>query len=197
MVGPKPRTDAAVILEKQAAQAKSLADQAALASKLATEMDIVENTFGASAKTIEQYTAIMNGAKAANVEMIGQLHDLKDAQAIVAANKTPMHKAREELEQVDQLSGILGPEQYRKALLRLKKQVTPAALSGDREAKVALLGSQEWAKAFSRSSAGVAEMDEQQLDELRKGNDFQSDIRERLGKIVDRQPVPLQVPPGG
>lgn len=196
IAGPKPKTDQAAILEKQAAAAKSMQEQIALGDKLAAELDIIQNTFGGSAKTIEQYSAAMGGATAANVEMIGKLHDLKDAQAIVAANKTPMDRAREELEQLDSLKGTLGQGEYGRALRRLQKQLTPEALQGDREAGVAELGSQAWARAFNRSSA-VDDRSGDQLEETKKQTGVLDSIDDRLRELNDRKPAQLNVPPGG
>jgi hypothetical protein len=120
-----------------------------------------------------------------------------DKDAIWALNKamrTPAEIAEDELAKLDQLmsTGKMGSDTYQRALERLKRGFDKPTLKGAKEADVDIAGSQEWAKAFNRTSEGIEDKTEEQLQEDRR----QTEVLKRIEDAIKiTKPKVLNAPP--
>jgi hypothetical protein len=118
----------------------------------------------------------------------------RDAESLQQSLLSPAEKAEQELLRIQSLMGTnaIDDDTYLRALKNLERGLEKPALKGAREADVDLAGSQEWARAFSRTSEGIEDKTEDQLKEEQKHTTLLSQIKDeiRLSK-----PKVLNAPP--
>jgi hypothetical protein len=114
--------------------------------------------------------------------------------ALNAAMRTRAEKAEDELFRLQDLfsTGMLGDETYERALKNLQRGFDKPKMKGAKEADVDEAGSQEWAKAFNRTSEGIEDKTEDQLQEDRR----QTEVLKRIeDAIKTTKPKVLNAPP--
>lgn len=104
---------------------------------------------------------------------------------------TPAERAKKELEDAKKLlaANTITPDIFARKLRQLKDGLQ----TGPSEANVALIGSQDWAKAFSRSTDANADKDDEQIKETRRAADVLQEIRDLIRN--NPPPTALQPPP--